>query len=424
MKNVIKILFIFLILGCSSENEPSNDFGVTNISPLTARIGDTLIVTGNNVNRLTLLYFKNNQNDSQSYTENAGQIIFPDMTSYQKSFYFIPNIHSEKAIIGKGSLKGGQGDKDNFQFNFNTVGFFQIKTGMPFDDLPFFSQYQLQTVNDNLAFVLVNGQIYKSSNGYYKWKHISTINLNNIENYFFLDENNGWFFTYEDQKINMYYTQDGGESLSLGFSEDYNVFRGSVSNVKFINPNFGLFSISGKVFFTDNNGYKDIYEYYPDLNNLPFGNINLSDFTILNENLVYLNSSGDINVLIKVENSIASYNDDFDSVPIGSTHFFGSTAYQQINNSIFKTIDNGASWNKIKTFDDFFPSIHFIDSQIGLVFSDYETQVVYKTIDGGTTWFEYFSPEEYKHKSELTTSNKNYSWLFNIRGKLYKYIEE
>ena len=112
----------------------------------------------------------------------------------------------------------------------------------------------------------------------------------------------------------------------------------------------------------------------------------------------------------------------FDTPP-RPPQFFGNVGYL-LANGIFKTTDNGESWIKIKTLDKCLHRIHFFDDQIGLVISCAPDQEVFRTIDGGITWIKYFTPQDYKHNSPINKSSKDYHYLTNLEGELWKYIDE
>ncbi|MGB3773859.1 MAG: hypothetical protein WA951_01255, partial [Leeuwenhoekiella sp.] len=275
------------------------------------------------------------------------------------------------------------------------------------------------------AFLISNSQIYKSANGYYNWSKTTDIIDEEITKFYFLNENDGWIVTYADGYQNFYSTNDGGNNLILKFSISTLELNNTILNLELSTPDFGFFSTGENTFIIDGNGYINVYEYYPSLNDLSFGKVELGDATFRNQNLMYLIPNGFPYALIKIENSIASYYDDFEMKKPLLPYFFGDTGYlQTATRDIFKTVNNGLSWTRIKSFEKCMYKVHFFDENIGLAFFCAPDQEIYRTIDGGITWDKYFTTTLNKHHSTIKNASKNYPYLTTLEGKLWKYIDE
>lgn len=110
---------------------------------------------------------------------------------------------------------------------------------------------------------------------------------------------------------------------------------------------------------------------------------------------------------------------EFDVSP-SPPFFFGNTGYVQVNSDIYKSLDLGNSWSKIKTFENRTPELYFISAQEGFAFVNNFPNEIYITKNGGLTWVKYY---EYDG-SPYREFNLKRGLIGGENGQLWKYIKE
>ena len=221
--------------------------------------------------------------------------------------------------------------------------------------------------------------------------------------------------------VSIHYSENGGIDFSLKFQVNNFSSGNQINNIKFTSLSKGFFVDNNqKMYVADNNTFENIYDYYPNLNSLPFGQIEIWDFNAVNDNLIFLAPNGDP-YLIKIENQSIMYS-EFDLWPLPPL-LFDNIGYVQINSDIYKTIDLGSSWTKIKTFENHYPQIQFLDHQMGFAFVNYSPAEMHFTKDGGSTWEKYYTFPQYHdaHHKGFTETN---GLMGSANGRLWKYRKE
>lgn len=404
MKNYkfLTSFFFLLILGCGSDEseEPISEYNINSISPLQVKIGDTIKISGTNLTRLDSIYFLYEDRIYSKDTINVSLITRDENEITLK----MPEVYHENMLLVI--------PKTN-NFKLEIVGI--IPTISKFNYIS-----QIQVLDENTAFLLSQFKIYKSKDGFYKWDNQIELANKVITSFFFLNENVGWVAVWEETGNNIYLTVDGGNSFTLKY-QIKNVRNNEIRKIRFVSPNKGIFKVSsGNIFIANNDSFENIYDYYPNLSALPFGKIDLWDFTIINENLIFLAPNDKPN-LIKINNQNITYS-EFDLWPL-APFFFENIGYVQINSDIYKTLDLGDSWSKIKTFEDHYPNIHFFNDLIGFAFVNYSPDEIYLTKDGGITWRKYFTfpRAQNAYQKDFTKTN---GLMGSYDGRTWKYRKE
>jgi hypothetical protein len=408
MKNYkfLTSFFFLLILGCGSDGsdeleEPIIEYNINSISPLQVKIGDTIKISGTNLTRLhNTLYFLY---EDSIYSKDTIKVSFITRDDNEITLK-IPEVYHENIILVI--------PKTN-NFKLEIVG--MIPTISKFNYIE-----QIQVLDENTAFLLSQFKIYKSKDGFYKWDNQIELANKVITSFFFLNENVGWVAVWEETGNNIYLTVDGGNSFTFKYHIN-NFSNNSIRKIRFVSPNRGLFKDnSGNIFIANNDSFENIYDYYPNLSALPFGKTDLWDFTIINENLIFLDPN-DKPYLIKINNQNITYSEfDFSSQ---APFFFENIGYVQVNSDIYKTLDFGDSWSKIKTFEDHYPDIHFFNGLIGCAIVQSYPDEFYLTEDGGMTWRKYFTfPKFYmNYRKDFSKTNV---LMCNYDGRTWKYRKE
>jgi len=406
--NIIVKCLILITIFCSCASEDSvAETGVIiqSISPRKGKIGDSITILGKNLGKVSTINFKHNVTGFRDYDVQVSYLSFISRSD-EKLVVKIPTLANEDI-----SVSG---------FDFDLVGFIPI--------LKDIDVIQSQALTDKVALVTDGKKIYKSTDGYFKWESIYTVpNAYRINCFYYLDENHCWIGisgTIASASVNsIYYSENGG----LDFVPKVIGLSDAIRKIQFSSLIKGYFvDYESKMYFTNNDTFENIYSYYPNLYSLISNNTEINDFTVVNENLVFI-APARVPYLIKMNNQNISHS-EFD-ISTAAPQFFNNIGYVQVNSDIYKTTDLGDNWLKIKTFPNHYSKIHFLDENVGFAMVNYTPYVYYKTVDGGNTWFDYWTPtppSHYLSKSPIVpkkniglfASKMNY-----FEGKS-KYIEE
>ena len=136
--------------------------------------------------------------------------------------------------------------------------------------------------------------------------------------------------------------------------------------------------------------------------------------------MIFLAPNGDP-YLIRIDNQNASYF-EFDIWP-SPPLLFDNIGYVQANSDIYKTTDLGSTWSKVKTFENYYPRIQFLNDQMGFAFVNYSPAEMHLTKDGGSTWEKYYTFPRYHdaHHKGFTETN---GLMASVNGRLWKYRKE
>lgn len=413
MKNIKYLAYsiLLILLGCGSDDSmeiienPTIEYSINSMSPLGAKIGDTIRISGTNLSKLDSLYILHEDRAYHNDTITIQSYSFISITDEEISFK-IPPLYHENILIELNSSNS---------LKLDLVGFIPVLNNI--------TVKHSQILTDEIAYLSDGEKIYKSVDGYYTWDEIYTIeNGYNISCFYFLDESHCWIgvqgSSVSSEGVTIHYSENGGTDFDLKFLVNQFSSGNQINNIKFTSLSKGFFVDNNQeMYISDNSSFENIYDYYPDLNSLPFGKIEIWGFCAVNDNLIFLAPNGDP-YLIKIDNQNITYS-EFDLWPL-PPKIFGNIGYVQVNSDIYKTIDLGNSWTKIKTFDNYYPQLHFFDKDVGFAMVNYTPEVFYKTIDGGDSWVDFWTPP-YSYNNPQPIIPTKHTWLF---GDLWKYIEE
>jgi hypothetical protein len=401
MKYIIPAILICFIFGCSPDDpEPAST--IESVTPDRIQIGDTITIAGSGLGKISNIYFNHKDRNFEAHDVRVTSFI---SKTEQEIKVIVPILVHENVYIHTPQTNN---------YDLELYGFLKLSHR-------FVDPQALQILDENTAFVIDQWKVYKSTDGWYTWSLLD-FTTNKISSCFFLDENLGWFGVMELPGISIYETQDGGKTATVKFQIDPNgEWDERVRKIQLLSPTKGFFGDGHyNVYRIDGNSWNDVYELYPDMKDLPGGQVEIWDFNAVDEDLFFLSPNGN-RYLIKVDHSVVS-STSFDIWPSHAPRFHGSTAFLQVNSDIYKTTDSGGAWIRIKTFENHFPEIYFLSAQKGFAFVNYTPRKMYRTLDGGATWQIHFTfPHD--HNNNLRDFNSGKGLIISSLGKTLKYIE-
>lgn len=413
--NYIIILVSFLLFNCSSENSDEmidsvNRLAINNVSPSRVKIGDTIRISGNRLDLIEkLVFFNEKQTHPNDQPFNAPKHYFITHTENEITLK-IPWFYHEEMTIDFNNL-------DRTTWDLELYGMIPIFHS-------FESVQQIKVIDENIAYLKNGGSIYKSIDGFHNWTPIFEGRANH---FFFLNEMIGWITEEEDGEAKIYYTEDGGNSFELQNTFSLPNTSDFIRKIWFSSENKGYFVTSGlQMFVIENNTFKNIFEYFPNLNNQQFMYDEIWDFSILNDDLLFILTNWPEDPLIKIDNQNITLS-SFESGIIKPPQFIDNIGFILSNQHLYKSEDNGSSWTKIKSFENFPRSINFIDNQHGFIYIENGPNPPYfnETFDGGVTWKKYYTFTRYATSyhigdfHDFSTTNG----LVGSGRSLFKYIE-
>ncbi|MEP6262896.1 MAG: hypothetical protein ABJ092_15070 [Gillisia sp.] len=411
MKKFLPLIILGLFINCSQDDPQTQNPPIVviapkveQISPQKSRIGDTLIIKGENLKMINLVKFEHVQG---MYNRFDKEVLAYSFVTHEDNLIEVvipPVVHENiKILIG------------SERYPVDLFGFIPLSNN--------YQPKQIQTLDENIGFLLEGKKLLKSTDGFYTWSPVIEYIEGYPDTFFFLNENEGWI-SYSDpiSGRGLYYTENGGKDFDL-LVRLKNYANGHSRKIYFVNKNLGyLIEGDGNVIVFVNNEAIDLYEYYPQLNNVDIAPIDFWDLTAVNEELLFL-APNDREFLVKIENGNVTYS-AFDTWP-KAPHFFGDTGYLQANSDIYKSTDLGENWDRIKTFDNHYPRIHFFDEENGMAFVNYTPEKIFRTRNGGTTWTEYPYPATVPMRTSGNETTDLFTGSLGIMGRsLVKYIKE
>ncbi len=413
MKKIAFFLLFTTVFSCSKNEEelPSTEIIITNISPKRVKQGDTITITGKNLHKGFNANFSYYDKNLINYSKTIDFWSFLTKSDIKATFR-VPELFHESIILKTTNTE---------LIDIDYHGVINLKHNL--------NLTRLQIITDKLAYATDGKQkLYVSNDGCHTWQEIYSFPKDTyISSFFFLSNNDFWVcindYTTGLNNVKMYHSNNLVDfNLSFKINGYYSKFR--ARKIKFFSNNSGYFvNDNQEMFFSNGSSYQDIYDYYPGLNNLPFGIIELYDFTAINENLIFL-APNNSNNLIKIDHGQVSYT-QFNSLP-SAPQFFDNIGYVKVGNQIHKSEDFGNTWNKIYEGD--FYNINFFTKDIGVTYKSttlnhnpYKRHdIIFRTVDGGKNWVEHSLNKSKYIAAHSENDPINYSWL--ISDKI-KYIE-
>ncbi len=146
----------------------------------------------------------------------------------------------------------------------------------------------------------------------------------------------------------------------------------------------------------------------------------------------FLPDDGNFSLIYKTEDGGENWTPVFNSqnqFKIESSYFLNETTFFITTNTgkFLKTIDGGVSWVEHPYSSDVYEigrNLTFVTPQVGYLFTYHNTNynsILYKTIDGGQTWFIDFQIEEYI--ADFIFSDPNNGYLIAGSNKIYQRSE-
>ncbi|MER3316650.1 MAG: hypothetical protein RIB79_00010 [Allomuricauda sp.] len=180
MKNNIIICLFIAIVGCSTndtadDTEPSNGPEALNVLPAKVKIGDTIRITGNNLDVLTrIAIFNEKLTHSNERPFIAEEYHFITYTENEITLE-IPWLYHEQVTIDF---------KNSFVTNWNLelIGIIPIRHD-------FTKIREIDVVNQDQAYLINDFNVYRSKDSFYNWTSIFEGQVTAIH---FINETTGW----------------------------------------------------------------------------------------------------------------------------------------------------------------------------------------------------------------------------------------
>jgi len=371
MLRKIAFLLIILVYGCSDDTEELNsEFKIQEIFPVMTQIGDTVTIKGVNLDKIPTVFFQHISPELKNYDVSIGSPNFISR-SINEIQVVVPEMRHENI---KFRISNGQ------EFGLELFGWIPVslKIGLP---------VEIQILDSKTAFVHNSKKVYKSTDSFKTWSLVYEVYDEQwISSFYYLDEKNCWIgLVGANKKSSLHFSNNGG----IDYEKKFDILPNNsstywINKIHFSSLSNGFFSTEDyRVFKTDNDNFEDVYDAYPELNTLPYGRIEVYDFTLADDNLIFLAPTG-TPYLTKIDNGIVSYS-KFDVWP-SRPEMFGNNGFMAVSSDIFKTLDKGETWQKIKTFEGHSPRIDFLDKNHGFSFVNYTPAEMFETLDGGASW--------------------------------------
>ncbi|PTX44658.1 hypothetical protein C8P64_0640 [Christiangramia gaetbulicola] len=397
MKKIPFIIFLFLSLACSKDDETiveSDVIKITSTPPDFVRIGEIVTFSGNNLDRITAFKVENKFGKIIEANEREIKVSIP--TVYKTSF----------------SLKAYDGFTAVESIPLKLLGTYPQENHFTYDI------YKIQLIDETQAFCITNNNIYKSINGGKNWTLQFSTNLN-ITSIYFVNKDVGWFGTMEGK---LFKTVNGGNTFTEIFQSIVNYQARPIMDIKFNNLNDGyILNSKGDIYKTENGiDFQQIYDYpheeYGDA--IEFRNIAIKDdFLIANsEYALIVKKPGSPNFeIIDFEKSV------WDIQIVNSNRIYLST-YWDDSLRLLKSNDYGNNWEV--TSNTRIQEFHFIDENTGIGFAPNEGNdyhIVYETNDGGKNWNHQFKFNDFEFGTAIDFYG-NSGMISGMRGKLWHHI--
>jgi hypothetical protein len=412
MKKTLILIILSTLFSCSKDEENSNSINTLNlVSPNTVRISDTITITGENMSEIRQCKFVTRFNGITVYpieqSDNMIKVIVPAINDEEFDLYILPNSNGYN------------------NFHFNLIGTFPLPSSQ------FFNNKNIgivKMINENIAFITVEKQIFKTTDGGYNWIHIKTFD-HNIQTLNILNENQAWASTFTtdgttNYSSSVHFTNDGWETDNEIFS--INEFGKSINQIYFSSTNSGyVITSKGEIYETTNNqNFNLVYDcpYSNSSNYAEYDNITTYNNTLLscghqsntpgyikkiNNTYDYIFVNGEINKMQLIDETKAY------------KVMYTSNGGQQLYFS-----NNLTDWNLTNNFKIL--NFHFINQNMGIgISANSEEYEFYETLNGGQNWTKRLNAGREFGIIPLSLDFFNKKGIITgTKGKLWKHIFE
>lgn len=410
IKYILKISILLFLISCEKPDDEisakESKFTIDKIFPLKAVIGDTITIEGSNLENLQFVVFTHNVGRFGANNIRIDKYRFL-YRSNEKIQVIIPLLkHDDVSIL----IQGGT------LYPLELVGIIPI-------DNNFHAIRGIQVLSEKVAYLREDNTIYKSSDGFYTWQLVyKAPEGSGITSFYFLDEVHCWVgMTGPTFNVTLHYSKNGGADFNFMFEipKGINSYgAGYIRRIQFTSPTKGyLADIQTNIFVVEDFEHQNIYDKYPELHSLPFGKIELWDFSIINEKFIFL-TPNDSHYLIRMENGNISYSEFPSSWP-NPPMLFDNVGYLE-SDDVYKTTDSGNSWNKIDSFGKKGYFLKFLNNLEGLSF---ERGEIYMTSDGAISWKKIHTMFTHHGDADYTDFTSNNGLIASSRGRLLKYVK-
>ena len=373
MKKILILIIIPILFSCSKDEENSISINTLNlVSPNTVRISDTITITGENMSEIRQCKFVtrfigiNVHPIEQS--DNMIKVIVPVINDEEFDLYILPNSNGYN------------------NFHFNLIGTFPLPNSQLFNNK---NIEIVKMINENIAFVTVEKQIFKTTNGGYNWVHIKTFD-HNIKTLNILNENQAWASTFNSNgSINysssVYFTNDGWETDNQIFS--INEFGKYINQIYFSSTNSGyVITSKGEIYETTNNQNFNLVYDCPYSNSSSYAEYD--NITAYNNTLLSCGNQANTPGYIKKINNTYDYifvNGEINKMQLIDETKAYKSMYTSNGGQQLYFSSNLTDWNLTNNF--MIRNFHFINQNMGIGISgnSYEYDF-YETLNGGQNW--------------------------------------
>ncbi|GGE43960.1 hypothetical protein [Psychroflexus planctonicus] len=354
-----KLLILFFIFGCSDDDQPT--LTVNSLSSTQTFIGDTLFLTGKNLNRIGTIVFRNQESDRN--TSNTAEIISKTETEIR---FIVPELPHEKATIYFSSLTD--------PIDVELYGY--IPYSSFYNGTIYRSAEVKQILNDDIAFCYDNpsNKRFKLTDNFSNYRSLPMYNFDeysyygDYSNYYYVNEYSGYIINRWHNDIHIHSFNDDTNSTNFEYAinrTDLNLGTGDyIKDFKFVSDSLAYFmNVEDEMFQILNGTATAFLDLYPELNNTPylseeywtngFQLLNDGSILILQTNGIYKIKNGEVvfNAFNGNLNHTAGYH-------LNTTRakpaFINNNAgfYLESEQKIYKSNDYGETWT---TYDVNFP---------------------------------------------------------------------
>ncbi|CAL2092866.1 hypothetical protein [Tenacibaculum sp. 190524A05c] len=426
MKYAYTFIIALILVSCSNtdmedpidnspvDNDPivSDEIEISEILQEKVRIGDTITVIGNNLDKISSFKFKTVNDEIQNLS-----FIPPLEKKPQEIKVIVPTVNNELF-----ELLFLENNSVVHSAPLNLFGTFPLRFN--FDS---FNANSVKMVSENTAFVSAGTKLYKTIDGGYEWELVKDFEHYIGSSMFFLNENLGWVEIRDNSNSILYYTDDGGATFSKIF-ENIFVYK-SIIQIYFSSPTNGyLLTTKGEIYHTEDNSNFNLVYDYPNSNE-GSGYTEFFHLSVFNNTLIASGESGpngDEPVLMYKTGNAYSYT-NFDKVVNNVQLINDSEAYHIRKTSGFDDklyFSNSISSVWEETSDKRIHDFYFIDKNKGIGISsdtNYSKHIVFETLDGGKTWINKFELRNAEYALDIDFYNGT-GFISGYGGKIWKHI--